>query len=130
MPRATRSRVFYLLLGAVMALVFTAGSFSLGRLTGDSQQAAAPSSIFAHPAFAQAAQVSGRSALSVADVAERSLSSVVNISSSRKVQVRSPYMNDPFFRDFFRHFGPGEPSDRQEASLGSGVIVSAATASC
>ena len=33
--------------------------------------------------------------------------------------------SDPFFRDFFRHFGPDQPSPRQERSLGSGVIISA-----
>ena len=61
---------------------------------------------------------------SLADIAEKSTSSVVNISSTRTAQAaQSPYMADPMFREFFRHFGPGTPSPRQESSLGSGVII-------
>jgi serine protease Do len=58
----------------------------------------------------------------VADAAEKALPSVVNISSTKKVKVRtSPLANDPFFRDFF---GGGMPQERVQRSLGSGVIVS------
>lgn len=56
---------------------------------------------------------------------------VVNISTTRVVRApaggkQSPFMNDPFFRQFFgeefyRRFQI--PRDRQESSLGSGVIV-------
>ncbi|HOI06784.1 MAG TPA: DegQ family serine endoprotease [Deltaproteobacteria bacterium] len=57
----------------------------------------------------------------VADAAEKALPSVVNISSTKKVQVRtSPFANDPFFRDFFG----GMPRERVQRALGSGVIVS------
>jgi serine protease Do len=60
--------------------------------------------------------------------------SVVNISTTRKVSMGrrgfGPEMQDPFFRrffgdDFFEHFfGPGPgPREREERSLGSGVIV-------
>jgi len=73
------------------------------------------------PALAQATRAG---ALSVADVAERTVASVVNISATRKAVSRSPAFADPFFREFFRHFGPGMPSPRREQSLGSGVIVS------
>jgi serine protease Do len=68
--------------------------------------------------------------LSLADIAERSLPSVVNISTSRTVRgqemQRMPFFSDPFFRDFFG-FNPGQnqmPQERREQSLGSGVIVS------
>jgi Do/DeqQ family serine protease len=52
------------------------------------------------------------------------LPSVVNISSSKVVRNRqSPFLDDPFFRQFF-----GDqfniPRERRERSLGSGVIVS------
>jgi len=57
----------------------------------------------------------------VADAAEKVLPSVVNISSTKKVKVASPFANDPFFRNFF---GDGMPQERIQRSLGSGVIVS------
>ncbi len=61
---------------------------------------------------------------SLADIAEKSLISVVNISSTRTAKAaQSPYMSDPFFREFFRHYGPGKRSPRKESSLGSGVII-------
>ena len=58
------------------------------------------------------------------------MASVVNISSSRKVEQtqRSPFFDDPFFRRFFgeefeRRFQ--QPRERKQQGLGSGVIVSA-----
>jgi serine protease Do len=85
-----------------------------------------PASFLPHPAFAYA-QGAGQSAVSIADIAERAMPSVVNISSTkvRKVDPRtSPFLNDPFFRHFF---GPGNevPRERREQGLGSGVIVTA-----
>jgi serine protease Do len=55
--------------------------------------------------------------------------SVVNISTTRKVKMRSgagPQFDDPFFRrffgdEFFKHFFG--PKERTETSLGSGVII-------
>ena len=64
----------------------------------------------------------------IADVAEASVDSVVNISSTKIIhsqgrQPQSPFFNDPLFKEFFgRNFDV--PRDRQEKSLGSGVIVS------
>jgi serine protease Do len=115
-----RSRLFYVTLGAAAALVFVAGSFSMGRLSART----APTLVFPHPAFAQAQTVDGKTA-SVSDIAERSMASVVNVSSVRKVRQQAPVFMDPFFRDFFRQFGPTDPAPRQDRSLGSGVIVSA-----
>jgi serine protease Do len=58
--------------------------------------------------------------LSVADVAERSLDSVVNISTTRRPSgYRSP------FHELFRQFGQPMPSPRAQHALGSGVIISA-----
>ena len=61
-------------------------------------------------------------------VSKEAMASVVNISSTRKVEgaLRSPLFDDPFFRRFFgeefeRRFR--EPQERQEQGLGSGVIV-------
>lgn len=53
---------------------------------------------------------------------------VVNISTTKTIKTKggvSPFMNDPFFRQFFgSEPGPGErPRERKESSLGSGVII-------
>jgi serine protease DegQ len=69
------------------------------------------------------AQVDGVPMPSLAPMLERTQPAVVNVSSRSRVQVRSPFFNDPFFREFF---GDPEPQERVESSLGSGVIVDAA----
>lgn len=57
----------------------------------------------------------------VAEVAEKVIPSVVNISSTKTVVVQqSPFFSDPFFREFF---GGGIPRERVQRALGSGVIV-------
>ena len=59
----------------------------------------------------------------IADVAERVLPSVVNISSTRKIKVGME-MN-PFFERFFGHGRGGRgPSYRMQRGQGSGVIIS------
>ncbi|HKE20470.1 MAG TPA: DegQ family serine endoprotease [Kofleriaceae bacterium] len=61
---------------------------------------------------------------SIADVTEKVLPSVVNVSTTTLVtQATSPFENDPFFEDFFR--GRRPQHERYGQSLGSGVIVSA-----
>ncbi len=63
--------------------------------------------------------------VSIPEIAERVLPSVVNISSTRKRQLRPPSLpfSDPFFRHFFGPGGPDRPRERTEQGLGSGVIV-------
>ncbi len=69
---------------------------------------------------------------SIADVSERAIPSVVNISSTKTVRTQntpfgSPFFSDPFFKHFFEDFRgfqfKGQPRERLERSLGSGVIV-------
>jgi serine protease DegQ len=61
---------------------------------------------------------------SFADAAQKSLSSVVNIFTSKQVRTPpNPLMNDPLFRRFFGN--PHEDRTQRVANLGSGVIVSA-----
>jgi serine protease Do len=65
-----------------------------------------------------------------APVVKKVAPSVVNIYSTRFVKERpmqNPFMNDPFFRQFFGNQMPGDNRERtrKEQSLGSGVIVSA-----
>ncbi|MGZ3183251.1 MAG: Do family serine endopeptidase [Telluria sp.] len=53
--------------------------------------------------------------------AARAMPAVVNILTSKDTGKRHPLMKDPLFRKFF---GDRNPSDEEQASLGSGVIVS------
>src|SRR5947199_1907645 len=72
----------------------------------------------------------------IADVAEKVIDAVVNISTSQKVEARNSPMpqlpNDPqldeLFRDFFNRRGQGDPQNRERGprrvnSLGSGFII-------
>jgi len=70
---------------------------------------------------------------SYADVAEKTMPAVVNISTDQVVDSRSnhPFANDPNFRRFFNmpdddiHGGQGDGGERVERSMGSGVVISA-----
>ncbi len=70
------------------------------------------------------AEVDGQPLPSLAPVLEEVTPSVVNIYTQTRVRVRSPLLNDPFFRRFFNI--PDVPRERVSQSLGSGVIVDAA----
>jgi serine protease Do len=61
------------------------------------------------------------------DVARRSASAVVNISALQVFRAEgSPFLSDPFFRQFFGQNHPFHmPQDERKLSLGSGVVVSA-----
>jgi Do/DeqQ family serine protease len=67
--------------------------------------------------------VDGEPLPSLAPVLERVTPSVVNVYTQTRVRVRSPLMDDPFFRRFFNL--PDMPRERISQSLGSGVIVDA-----
>lgn len=61
---------------------------------------------------------------SFSPIVRRAAPAVVNVYVQRRVQTfSSPFANDPFFRQFFGD-AFGQPSDRIQSSLGSGVIVS------
>ena len=63
--------------------------------------------------------------LSFSPVVKKAAPAVVNIYTKKVVQVQaSPFLNDPFFRQFFGNNLPkGMPQERVQGSLGSGVIV-------
>lgn len=65
--------------------------------------------------------------LSYNNILEDVRTSIVNISIKKEVNGAglnaNPFLNDPFFREFFRGYGD-IPQERIEKSLGSGVIVS------
>ncbi|ACI97868.1 DegQ family serine endoprotease [Rhodospirillum centenum] len=80
------------------------------------------------PASAQRAVPDNREQiqLSFAPVVKQVIPAVVNIYTTRTVRQRvSPLFDDPLFRRFFGDALGGVPRERMEASLGSGVIVSA-----
>ncbi|WP_137699521.1 trypsin-like peptidase domain-containing protein [Marimonas lutisalis] len=63
-------------------------------------------------------------ALGFAPLVKQAAPAVVNIYAKRVVQVQtSPFMNDPFFQEFFQGFGTPRP--QVQNSLGSGVILTA-----
>jgi len=90
--------------------------------------------IFSDPARAQeqsrvVPQNASEIKLSFAPIVKRVAPAVVNVYASRTVVQRqrmSPFMNDPFFQRFFGSPGPGfgQPRERVQSSLGSGVIIS------
>jgi serine protease Do len=50
---------------------------------------------------------------------------IVAIQSTQVIKVQqSPFLNDPFFRQFFGNMFPNVPREQREKALGSGVIVS------
>ena len=78
--------------------------------------------IFARPAFAQSPPA-GAKLVSISDIAERAVRSVVNVRSTKTVAPqRHPLRRLPFFDRGPRYQRP----PRQARSLGSGVIISAA----
>jgi serine protease Do len=75
-----------------------------------------------HPAFAMAQAATGDQQVTIADIAERATPSVVNVASRRTVKERGG-QQDEMFRFFFGPRG-GEPEEREQRGLGSGVIYS------
>jgi serine protease DegQ len=83
---------------------------------------------FALPVAAHAPPVvAGQTLPTLAPMIKRIGPAVVNVSTRGHVQVQqSPFMNDPFFQQFFGgRNGGGQPVQRKFQSLGSGVIVDA-----
>ncbi len=67
--------------------------------------------------------VDGKALPSLAPMLEKSMPAVVNISTTKNIQIReNPLLQDPFFRHFFQ--SPQQQQRRQQKnSLGSGVII-------
>ena len=83
------------------------------------------------PAFAHMPPpaVAGQTVPSLAPMIKRVTPAVVNVSTRGHVEMQqqNPFMNDPFFQQFFGGQGfNNAPVQRQFQSLGSGVIVDAA----
>src|ERR1043165_5521418 len=65
--------------------------------------------------------------VSYADMVDHVAPAVVTIRASRRVRApqQFPFMDDPFFRQFFGGGAPRQPQTEQVRALGSGVIVQA-----
>lgn len=65
--------------------------------------------------------------MGVADIAEKAGPAVVNVEARIKVSsgMADPFMNDPFFREFFGGSMPMLPQSRYEKGIGTGFIISA-----
>jgi len=65
--------------------------------------------------------------MGVADIAEKAGPAVVNVEARIKVStgMSDPFMNDPFFREFFGRSMPIYPESRYEKGIGTGFIISA-----
>ncbi len=90
------------------------------RLGGD-YTLAGGEMLAANPAFA----LTGENAI-IADIAEQSIESVVNIYSTRTIETRSESGQFPLNDDFFRRFfgpAPEVPQEREARGQGSGVII-------
>ncbi|MGE5625403.1 MAG: DegQ family serine endoprotease [Bacillota bacterium] len=89
----------------------------------------AAASLTSLPAFAHMPPpaVAGQAVPSLAPMIKRVTPAVVNVSTRGHVQmqVNNPFMNDPFFQQFFGGRNFNQPVERQFQSLGSGVIVDA-----
>lgn len=68
--------------------------------------------------------IDGQPLPTLAPMIDRVTPAVVNINTRTRVQVRDPFFDDPVFRRFFNM--PGQPRERVQQSLGSGVIIDAA----
>ena len=74
----------------------------------------------------QAQDAEGGQLRSYADIAEKTMPAVVNISTDKVVDMAAahPFMDDPMFRRFFNApEGDGEGNERVERSLGSGIVL-------
>ena len=110
-----------------MSIAFFAGLVVTGRMRTAGETSAATAGQAPPPRTSPAVAISG-GLPDLTSVAQRTISSVTNISSTQIVRTpNSPLANDPFFRFFFNDqqddaFGYRE---QRAQSLGSGVIVSA-----
>jgi serine protease DegQ len=107
-----------------LVLIAAAAGWSGAALRDGGAEAIADSVLPAAAAAGLPTSVDGVAVPSLAPMLEQVMPAVVNVYTASRVQVRqSPFMDDPFFRQFFGV--PDMPRERIERSLGSGVIVDA-----
>ncbi len=96
-----------------------------GRLSAVTVVAALVIIAFAAALSPARAVMPGDQVPTLAPLVKETSPAVVNIATQGTVEEkRNPLFNDPFFRRFFGE-GPSEPRQRQNQSVGSGVIINA-----
>ncbi|MDH5186114.1 MAG: DegQ family serine endoprotease [candidate division WOR-3 bacterium] len=128
-------RVSIRLIGAIIAPavivafiigIFVAGSANFAQKTNPTQEFV---QVPEKPTKSAAIQLAGQNGESpFVQVAGKVIPAVVNISTEKKVKVKSPRYEfewpfEDLFRDFFRGLPELEPMQRRTQTLGSGVIV-------
>ena len=119
-----KSTVFVRSAGIVVCLVIVIASFGAcnrGQNDPDYRLTSNPNSSTANPG----ANPTVMPVASYADVVSKTAPAVVTIHSSRRVRQpqQFPFMDDPFFRQFFGERSPQPPAERTRLGLGSGVII-------
>ena len=111
-------------LGMIITLAILVGACDRGndgnyRLTTSNPNATNSASPASNPAVMPVS--------SYADVVSKVAPAVVTIHSSQRVRQpqQYPFMNDPFFRQFFGNPQSQQPTERLRQGLGSGVIIDA-----
>jgi len=108
----------------ILTIIFITGVIAGSFFLSVPRKSESVGGVLIPPALAQVPGSSGW-----ADIVEKAVPAVVNISSKKVVKTNvgvSPFFSDPLFRqffgdEFFRRFNV--PRERVERSLGSGVIV-------
>ena len=74
----------------------------------------------------QAVLLPGADKMGVADIVEKASPAVVNVEARFKVNVDTdnPFLNDPFFRDFFGDGFEMQPKSQYQTGIGTGFIIS------
>jgi len=108
-------------LAALVAVAFSAAAACAQPAPENAEPAGEMQAETIAPSPRAVPETMGEVNLSFAPVVERAAPAVVNIYTRRVVRTRSPFAGDPFFERFF---GGGLPREREQTSLGSGVIVS------
>jgi len=106
--------------------VLNAGSSS-GQTASNTSFNTTTSSAAANTSAAVATTVNGLTPITgVADMVEKASPAVVNVEAQVKVSnsTTNPFLNDPFFREFFGQQIPSTPQDSYETGIGTGFIIS------
>jgi Do/DeqQ family serine protease len=121
LPRVTRDR------SARLALLLVALLTVMGcsRVSSTATDVASTNSVL--PPVNATSLPAGAAQTSYADVVARVAPAVVTVRSERRTRAaqQHPFMDDPFFRQFFGDRMPQQQQPQIERGLGSGVIVTA-----
>jgi Do/DeqQ family serine protease len=116
----------FVLAGFVAGLVLTGRMRSAGEAGATVSETAQNRPAVTQPAAPARTATPSGGLPDLTQAAQAAIPSVPNISSQQVVRTpNSPFMNDPFFRDFFGIDSPFGYRERLQQSLGSGVVVSA-----